>query len=546
MGTVDIAPALTATIGTGYKYINALTGNVNVYPNWQTFIFRGQTSSVDFSNESSQSYAFVSDKPIAPITDNSGAITDSYGAAAFHVSTAETTIAVNIGLSNNQRLNTFITDGKNVTTITGNIFAQNIQIAQNPSGVSAGTTQLKWQTPIDTGAGGLVQFNSSSISEFQAAITSNMDFNGTGATAIIDPGVNITGNVINSVAGGTQSLNFAGNNIVTGSIGSATGSNPIYALNIQGNTRVDLQGDVTVNNFNFIIDGIAAVGGTLTATLGVNFNNQNGLLIFDGAAAGPYVFSSPVLNQSAGEITVATNLVVTDPSIAGIGGTQIGSQLPGALTYAINQPSLNLLAGGNILTFAQTNSSLTFAAPTPQTVAFSGSIDGFTDGTSNMVLNGTQPLTIQGTTGAETIGANNKFKNLQIIGNVIASGGANLINIAGFNVLTVTGGSNFTDQGVTSANIASIIIGDSSGNGGYLLKPVADFNLNTTGMKFGSQDSGLGIEDNGANITVNLNGSLDPGTSGNGNIGLNPSGGSLTITGASSLGIQGQGGNLLN
>ncbi|WP_341792056.1 hypothetical protein [Rickettsia endosymbiont of Gonocerus acuteangulatus] len=297
MGTVDIAPALTATIGTGYKYINALTGNVNVYPNGQTFIFRGQTSSVDFSNESSQSYAFVSDKPIAPITDNSGTITDSYGAAAFHVSTSETTIAVNIGLSNNQRLNTFITDGTNVTTITGTIFAQTIGINQNPSDVPAGTTQLKWQTPIDTGAGGVVQFASNSISEFQAAITSNMDFGGKGATAIIDSGVNITGNIINSVAGGTQSLNFAGNNIVTGSVGSATGSNPVNTLNVLGNTRVDLQGDVTVDNFNFIIDGMAAVGGTLTAISGVNFNNQKGILIFDGSAAGPYFFQALFLTN---------------------------------------------------------------------------------------------------------------------------------------------------------------------------------------------------------------------------------------------------------
>ncbi|HJD62287.1 MAG TPA: hypothetical protein LFW14_01640 [Rickettsia endosymbiont of Degeeriella rufa] len=169
MGTIDIGQ------NSQYKYINNLDNNVNVYPTGQTFIFRGPTSVVDFSNESNLSDAFVSDKPITPITDNSRAITDSYGRAAFHVSTSETTIAVNIGLSNKQRLNTFITDGKNITTITGNIFAQNIQIAQNSSDVDPGTTQLKWQTLIDTGAGGLVQFNSNSISEFQAAITSNMD-----------------------------------------------------------------------------------------------------------------------------------------------------------------------------------------------------------------------------------------------------------------------------------------------------------------------------------------------------------------------------------
>ncbi|WP_341794431.1 hypothetical protein [Rickettsia endosymbiont of Rhinocyllus conicus] len=547
MGTIDIAPALTATIGTGYKYINGLTGDVNVYPVGQTFIFRGQTSSVDFSNESSQSYAFVSGKPIAPITDNSGTITDSYGAAAFHVSTSETTIAVNIGLSNKQRLNTFITDGKNITTITGTIFAQTIGINQNPSDMPAGTTQLKWQTPIDTGAGGVIKFGSSSISEFQAAITSNMDFNGTGATAIIDSEVNITGNIINSVAGGTQNLNFAGDNTVTGSVGgNVTGSNPIYALNIQGdnNTLVDLQGDVTVENFNFTSDGMADVGGTLTAISGVNFNNQKGTLIFDGTG-GSYVFSSPVISQSAGGITVATNLTVTDPSIADIGVTQIGSTtLPGALTYAINQPNLTLLANGSKLTFAQANSSLTFDAPTQQTVAFGDSIDGFTDGTSNMVLNGTQPLTIQGTTNDKTIGATKKFNNLNVIGNVTASGGASLINIGGFTSLTIAGNSNLTDQGVTSSNIASIIIGDSSGASGYILTPTENFNLASDGLKFGNTNSLLTIQSNG-DVTANLNGDLDPGISGGGAISLNSTGGTLTITNANNLGIAGSG-NLLN
>lgn len=44
MGTVDIAPSLqittgtqTQTIETGYKYINGLTGNVNVYSNRANF-----------------------------------------------------------------------------------------------------------------------------------------------------------------------------------------------------------------------------------------------------------------------------------------------------------------------------------------------------------------------------------------------------------------------------------------------------------------------------------------------------------------------------
>ncbi|HJD60808.1 MAG TPA: hypothetical protein LFV90_01285 [Rickettsia endosymbiont of Columbicola hoogstraali] len=333
-------------------------------------------------------------------------------------------------------------------------------------------------------------------------------------------------------------MNFAGANTVTGSVGgNATGSNPIYALNIQGNnnTLVDLQGDVTVENFNFTSDGMADVGGTLTAISGVNFNNQKGTLIFDGTG-GSYVFSSPVISQSAGVITVATNLTVTNPSIADIGVTQIGSTtLPGALTYTINQQNLNLLANGSVLTFAQTKSSLTFAAPTQQTIAFSGSIDGFTDGT--------QPLIIQGTTNTQTIGTTNKFKNLQIIGDVTASGGANLINIAGFTSLTIVGNSNLTDQGVTSANIASIIIGDSSGASGYILTPTENFNLVSDGLKFGNTGSILTIQSNGV-VTANLNGDLEPGISGGGAISLNSTGGTLTITNPNNLGIAGSG-NLL-
>lgn len=86
---------------------------------------------------------FSSSTPIVSATDNTGIV-------SVHISTSPTTISANFGGSNTQRLNTFITDGTNVTTITGTIFAQTIGINQNPSDVAPGTTQLKWQTPINT------------------------------------------------------------------------------------------------------------------------------------------------------------------------------------------------------------------------------------------------------------------------------------------------------------------------------------------------------------------------------------------------------------
>ncbi|QQV75716.1 hypothetical protein H6P87_01280 [Rickettsia tillamookensis] len=438
-----------------------------------------------------------------------------------------------VGTSPTQRFNTFITDGLNVTTIASNIFAKTIEIKQNPANL-AGQTQLIWTTPINTGAGGVVQFGTDSMSEFQDDITSNIDFNGTSATAILDDGVTVTGDIDDILGGNLATLNFAGGSTVTGDVGA---TNTINTLNVKGNNPVNLQGNVKVNQFNFTADGIAAVGGTLTATAGVQYNDLEATLAFSNPV-GAYIFSSPILQAGNGGVMVDTTLTATDSSIATAKTIQIGAIFPtAALTLAVNNKNLNLLAGGNQINFESAKAGLVVASPVVQAVTFGGNLDGFASGGGNVILNGTNALTVQG----GSFGAVNKLASVSTIGNVQAQGG---INLSGITTLNVTGNSNFTDQTATSASAANINIGDVNGLGTYILTPNnVNFNISTANMKFKNAGSILNITSNG-NVTAAMNGDLDPGAAASGIIQLSSTGGLLTITGGNNLGING--GNTLN
>ncbi len=120
------------------------------------------------------------------------------------------------------------------------------------------------------------------------------------------------GNIDNTVAGGANILNFVGNSTVTGAVGA---TNPINILNVQGDntTTVDLGGDVRVVQFNYTSTGVATVGGNLTATAGVNYNNALARLQFNGVVGiNPYTFASPVLQANNGILDVYTNLLASD------------------------------------------------------------------------------------------------------------------------------------------------------------------------------------------------------------------------------------------
>jgi len=531
--TINIANGAT------YNYISNAAGDIDVQPTVNQLIFKGANSTVNFSNENPGSTKFTATQDIVSGADNVGIV-------GFHVSSSETEVAANVG-ANGQRLQTFITDGLSKTTITGNIFAKKIQIAQNPQNL-ANQVQLIWTTEIDTGAGGLVQFTTNSISQFQAKITSNMDFNGTGATAILNGGVNVGvvggngGNIDNSKAGGNSTLNFAGSAIVTGNIGA---TNPIAILNVQGNntTVVDLGGNVTVNALNYTSTGITTVGGTLTATTGVNYNNNAAALAFVNPV-GSYTFSSPILQATNGSVMVDTILTATHPSIATAKTILIGATVPASvLTLAVNNTNLNLLPGGNgvnDIIFDNAGAALTLASPVVQTVTFGGNLDGFAGGGGNVTLNGTKALTIAG----GSFGANNALGSVSTIGTVQAQGA---INFKGITTLNVTGNSNFTDQTVTSAGSTNINIGG-GGVGTYILTPNnVDFDLATLNMKFNDPNSVLNIQSTG-NVMAMMNGDLDPGAAASGIISLTSTlinaNDTLTLTGANNLGING--GNTLN
>ncbi|WP_052326424.1 hypothetical protein [Rickettsia felis] len=316
-----------------YNYVNNLPNPIDVNP-IGNLVFLDPTSRADFSNENGASTQFFATEALTSKNDAAGIV-------AFHVSTSATNITVPVGTSPTQRFNTFITDGENVTTISSNIFAQKIIIQQDPTKLG-GQTQLIWTTQLNTGAGGLVQFNSNSISQFNANITSNMDFNGKSATAILDDGVTVTGDIDDIIGGNLATLNFVGGSTVTGDVGA---NHAINTLNVKGNNPVNLQGNVTVDQFNFTADGIAAVGGTLTATAGVQYNDLEATLAFSNPV-GSYIFSSPILQAGNGGVMVDTTLKATDASIATAKAIQIGANFStAALTLAVNNPNLNLYSG---------------------------------------------------------------------------------------------------------------------------------------------------------------------------------------------------------
>ncbi|GAA5251994.1 hypothetical protein KNCP2_02820 [Candidatus Rickettsia kedanie] len=95
--------------------------------------------------------------------------------------------------------------------------------------------------------------------------------------------------------------------------------------------------------------------------------------------------------------------------------------------------------------------------------------------------------------------------------------------------------------------LLNINIGDNSGVGMYILMPNADFNISTANMKFKNASSILNIQSNG-NVTVTMNGDLNPSAVASGIVQLSSIGGNtLILDGAGfNLSIVGVGGNLLN
>ncbi|KJW02292.1 putative cell surface antigen Sca3 [Rickettsia endosymbiont of Ixodes pacificus] len=108
-------------------------------------------------------------------------------------------------------------------------------------------------------------------------------------------------------------------------------------------------GNVTVNNFNFTSDGIAAVGGTLTATAGVDYNNAAARLQFNGAVGtNPYTFASPVLQANNGILDVYTNLLATNASIGTLATINISNVVgPVNGEFTVTVPG-NFALGGTV------------------------------------------------------------------------------------------------------------------------------------------------------------------------------------------------------
>lgn len=532
----------------------------------------GPNSLYVVTNESANQAKFIATVPLVPAQD-------LWGQLGVHVAADSREIALNAGSGNGtgatKRLNIFSTDGianetgqslnENPVTVTGTIFAQTIQIGNQYEILNPGVDPdygVDWTTAIDTGVKGVVQFTHNSLTRFQDDVISNIDFNGKAAQVTIGAGADVGGatggNIDNTVAGGANILNFAGNSTVSGDIGA---TNPINKLNVQGNntTAVDIGGDVTVNEFNFTTNGVASVGGTLVASTGVDYNNAPARLQFNGAVGiNPYTFASPVLQANNGILDVYTNLLATNASIGTLATINIGNVVgPVDGEFTVTVPGNFTL--GSAVNIATAGSQLIIAPGAAQTVTFSNNVAG--PGIVNLIGNGVNLLTVQGDANAATLGtAGAKLAQLNIQGQVTALGGVGTaLNVSNTNQLNLLAGSTFTDNSLTSVGIAKINIGDGNGLATYILDTIngdipANAPLNTGGMTFVNAASVLQLQSSTAvDSSITLNGDLNPGgaggATGTGIVKINAinANETLTIDGVGfNLGTVGVGGNLLN
>lgn len=423
--------------------------------------------------------------------------------------------------------------------------------------VIAEGTILSGGTNLD-GAGRVIQFTQSSLAGFQQNVMSNIDFNSSSAQVTIGHGKNVGGatdeNIDHLLEENKVTLNFVGNSVVSKDIEVAT----INAQGINFDTLV-LQKNVTVEALNFTAASAAGrirIGGSLTTSAGgtgVTFgkNTAGGTLTFNGAVGGEnpanYTFASPIVNGGNGTLNVQTKLTATDASIATLKTTNIGTMAKAQTFTMVVDAPLNLLAGGSTISFNAVGSTFVLAPPTPQTVTFSGNLDGTVTGGGIVTLDGTEDLIVQGIAGGVgSFGARNPLATLNIIGDVTVLGGADTaINVAGTNVINLKVGSTFTDESVTSRKVAAINIGEVEGAATYILDAVnGDFALDTGGISFKNAASVLQLASSdalGNNRTITLNADLNPGEVGKGIVALNSAtaGEVLTIDGANgaNLGI---------
>jgi len=361
--------------------------------------------------------------------------------------------------------------------------------------------------------------------------TGDVDFQNKAGTFTLGNNSTITG-AVTSTGGVAGTLNFAGNGSVTENIGTDAGNSPAL-ISVQGDntTSVSLDDDVFVGGINFTNGGKLQLSGNLT-TPNIDFGANGGTLEFNGN--GQYTLSSTITNGENGILNVLATLTATDSTIGTLKTINIGKTgTKQTFTIKVNNPNFVLLSTANSnINFGTNDSELVITAPVEQTITFDNNLKGFAGGGGILFLDGsTEDLTVSGNNGTTLGTAGNTLAALNIKGYVTITDNLDVQNI---NQLNIKSGADFTDQSLTSAQIAIIKIGEAGegGDASYSLDATGrNFDLNTKNMTFANQDSSLDIENssNANDSTITLTGPLDPGNDKFGIVELSTGNKNLTI-----------------
>ncbi|UCM85293.1 MAG: autotransporter domain-containing protein [Rickettsia endosymbiont of Culicoides impunctatus] len=343
---------------------------------------------------------------------------------------------------------------------------------------------------------------------------------------------------------GKGTLTFLGAGGVTGNIGEDTLA--LAQINIGANAggEVILGGNVYTKKLEFANASNVKIagdfgGGANGAAGEVDFG-AGGTLTFNGALGDLKTFNATIANGANGTLNVHGRLKATHANIGNIKTINIGTADPAAgfLTIDASAGNVALLndaaaaAGpGVAINFLDIASELRLLTDgVDSTITFYDHLPGVAGGGGIVSLEGANGHTLTlDSNGAKTLGtAGNTLTRLDVRGQVtIAGRDADRFDIHHVPMLNVIKGAVFTDEGATSAQIATVNIGATGGGGvgaaTYVLDAIhGDFNiLANVGdqINFSDPDARLILQnsDNTAVLkTITLANTLDPGLVANG------------------------------
>lgn len=314
-------------------------------------------------------------------------------------------------------------------------------------------------------------------------LTGDIRFDGYDAKLYVADNILIKGNLKNYSEKVVGEINFRSSGVVQGNIGQRNidRGEALKDINIQGgDTKVELQGDVTTKNLSFVpadkhnAASTVQIGGDLIAenVIFANGNAQGGILEFNGQNKDGYTFSGKIENGGNATLKVNTyKLTANDVTIGDIKTIDIKGN--NTLIIDANLADVNLLDNGNKINFEGEDSTLILTNSSindDMTITLANTLDTGNNNFGQVVINSVEAgktLTIASADNITLGTEDHKLKKLIFIG----AGSIDIYpdifatNIKVGNAVTLADGRNITGDVLGDANSSIEFLGDGEING---------------------------------------------------------------------------------